>query len=390
MGINSAIDMLAEKEEVDTKNKEMIALTMDNIKLMVKEAMNGNLNTQIDEAQFSDEYRELISQMNSLMREIKAPIDDCVRVMGALSKGDLTHNITHEYHGSFLEIKDAVNSTIAQLRELVENIQNTSSQVYSASSEILASTKDLSQRTEDQAASLQETASSMNELTTTVDSSANNAKEVNDKSQLANNIANKGGQIVAQVVEAMKQMEHSSKKVSEIVSVIDEISFQTNLLALNAAVEAARAGDAGKGFAVVAGEVRSLAARSSVSAKEIRELIETSVREVNTGVKLVNDAGKTLAQIVDSTGEMVSLIGNISRSSDEQASGIKEINAAVSHMDEAIQQNAALVEENTAAVHSLTEQAQDLEKMMSFFKIMSDMESPANDSDDAGRESKTA
>jgi methyl-accepting chemotaxis protein len=241
--------------------------------------------------------------------------------------------------------------------------------VNSASSEISAGSNDLSQRTEQQASSLEETAASMEEITGTVRQNSENARNANQLSAEARDVAERGGKVVGDAVSAMTTIEKSSQKISDIISVIDEIAFQTNLLALNAAVEAARAGDAGKGFAVVASEVRSLAGRSASASKEIKALIMESSGQVKIGAELVNQAGRTLEGIVESVKKVAEIISDIANASAEQSTGIDEINAAISQMDEMTQQNAALVEENTAAAQSLVQQSQALESVMNFFKL---------------------
>ena len=290
-------------------------------------------------------------------------------VISSLSNGDLTLKMEGDYAGSFDEIKVAVNSTIDKLKEMVGQIQDTAQSVNSASNEISSGSTDLSQRTEQQASTLEETSASMEELTSTVKQNTDNAQDANKKATDASDIANKGGEVVQDAVVAMGNIIESSKKISDIIGVIDEIAFQTNLLALNAAVEAARAGDAGKGFAVVASEVRTLAGRSAEASKEIKYLIEESTTQVDQGSALVNNAGETLKEIVESVSTVAQLIDEIANASEEQATGLEEINTAVSQMDESTQQNAALVEENSASAVSLVDQSEELENLITFFVI---------------------
>ncbi len=296
-------------------------------------------------------------------------IAESVEVLKNLSSGNLTQKIEGDYNGTFRDIKSALNSTIDRLCDMVKQIVSSAQSVNSAASEISAGSTDLSQRTEEQASSLEETAASMEEITGTVKQNSANAATANELSSKANKVASDGGKVVEEAVSAMGNIEKSSKKISDIIGVIDEIAFQTNLLALNAAVEAARAGDAGKGFAVVASEVRSLAGRSASASKEIKALINESAGQVQTGAELVNQAGDTLRNIVNSVQQVAAIVADISSASQEQATGIDEVNTAITQMDEVTQQNAALVEENTAAAQSMVEQARALEKLMSFFTI---------------------
>jgi len=319
-----------------------------------------------------------VTQMVQARSENEQGMLEAVKVLTGLSAGDLTQKMMLEYKGTFNEIKGALNVTIDRLRETVINIKESAQSVNSASSEISAGSTDLSQRTEEQASSLEETAASMEELTGTVRQNSENAKNANLLSSEASDVAQRGGQVVNDAVQAMTNIEKSSQKISDIISVIDEIAFQTNLLALNAAVEAARAGEAGKGFAVVASEVRSLAGRSASASKEIKALIMESSSQVKSGAELVNQAGETLKDIVSSVKKVADIISEIANASSEQSAGIGEINTAVSQMDEMTQQNAALVEENTAAAQSLVQQAQALDQMMQFFRIDEKIAAPGN------------
>jgi methyl-accepting chemotaxis protein len=368
-GINEAIDLLAQKEAAERSNTEMVNLVLEKVKELAEAASQGNLDERIDGEEFTEQYRDLAECMNELISSILEPIADTIRVLNLLAEGDLTQQIEHEYYGTFGEMKEALNSTINRLTSMVHQIQSAADAVASASSEITTGSEDLAHRTEQQASTLEQTAASMEEMTAAIRQNTQNAQQARDTSGKATDVAKKGGEIVDNTVDSMQKIQNSSKKVEDIIVVIDEIAFQTNLLALNAAVEAARAGDAGKGFAVVAGEVRSLAARAAGSAKEIKDLIKESVSHVSNGVKLVNEAGETLKEIVNSNTEVASYVTDIAKASEEQSTGIESINTTVSQMDESTQQNAALVEENTAAAKSLADQADDLQKLTLFFQV---------------------
>ncbi|MGF6779339.1 methyl-accepting chemotaxis protein [Paraburkholderia sp. GAS334] len=256
-----------------------------------------------------------------------------------------------------------------QLTTIVRGIQTSSGSISVAASEIAQGNADLSQRTEEQAASLEETASSMEELTSTVRHNADNARQATTLANTASDNARRGGEVVGRVVETMQEISGSSARMSEIIGVIEGIAFQTNILALNAAVEAARAGEQGRGFAVVAGEVRTLAQRSATAAKEIKDLISESLHRVDAGTKLVEEAGSTIGEIVESVKRVTDIVGEISSASDEQSSGIEQVNTAVSQMDHVTQQNAALVEEASAAAQSLAQQSQELRDAVAVFKV---------------------
>src|SRR5690606_17437878 len=259
-----------------------------------------------------------------------------------------------------------------KLSEIVGQIRQGSDAISSAASEIAAGNDDLSRRTEQQAASLEETASSMEELTSTVRQNADNARQANQLAIGAAEVAEVGGEVVGRVVTTMTGINESSRKIVDIISVIDGIAFQTNILALNAAVEAARAGEQGRGFAVVASEVRSLAQRSAAAAKEIKTLIDDSVEQVENGSALVGQAGKTMGEIVTSVKRVTDIIADISAASQEQSTGIEQVNQVITHMDEGTQQNAALVEEATAAARSLEQQSQHLVQTVAIFRMEAD------------------
>ena len=298
----------------------------------------------------------------------KAAVKEISGSLLSLSEGDLSNIIDVPLEGEFEVLKEAMNSTIERFSEMVSQIRTSADFVTTSANEIQTGTADLSQRTESQASSLEETSSSVEELTQTVNQNADNAKEAVTLAEETNSKATMGGEVVDKAVIAMKEIGGASNKISDIISVIDEIAFQTNLLALNAAVEAARAGEQGRGFAVVAGEVRNLAQRSAGAAKEIKELINDSVEKVAEGTRLVDDSGETLQDIVRSMKSVLELIENINVASQEQATGINHVNTAVSQMDTMTQQNAALVEETSSVSASMNTEARKLQALMRFFK----------------------
>jgi methyl-accepting chemotaxis protein len=299
----------------------------------------------------------------------KLAVNEVQRVLGALAKGDLTERMRGSYSGDFEVMKADANATVDQLTAIVTQIKGSTEAINGASREIAQGNQDLSSRTEQQAASLEETASSMEELTSTVRQNAENAKQANQLAIGAGDVASRGGKVVQDVVVTMGAINESSKKIVDIISVIDGIAFQTNILALNAAVEAARAGEQGRGFAVVAAEVRSLAQRSAAAAKEIKTLISDSVEKVQNGSKLVENAGRTMDEIVQSVKRVTDIMAEITAASQEQSSGIEQVNQTVTQMDQVTQQNAALVEEATAAARALEDQAEGLSQAVSVFKL---------------------
>jgi methyl-accepting chemotaxis protein len=336
---------------------------------IVHAAANGDFSQRIALEGKEGFFRQIGEGMNELMQTSTDGLNEVARVLGALSKGDLTETITNDYYGTFGQLKDDSNTTVEQLTEVITRIKEAAETINTASKEIASGNTDLSQRTEEQASSLEETAASMEEITSTVKQNADNAKQANQLAAGASAIAVRGGEVVSKVVSTMSSISDSSKKIVDIISVIDGIAFQTNILALNAAVEAARAGEQGRGFAVVASEVRNLAQRSAAAAKEIKTLINDSVDKVAAGTDLADKAGKTMEEVVNSVKRVTDIMAEISAASVEQSSGIEQVNQAITQMDDVTQQNAALVEQAAAAAESLEEQAQQLSEMISTFRV---------------------
>jgi methyl-accepting chemotaxis protein-1 (serine sensor receptor) len=304
-----------------------------------------------------------------LLRSISHPLKQILVHFDEIGRGDLAHQIKTKSTDEMGQLLNGLENMRQSLVQTVTIVRQGSTSIAQSSGEIATGNMDLSGRTEQQAASLEETASSMEELTATVQQNADNARQGNVLAQTASDVARKGGQVVGDVVHTMSSIKESSKKIVDIIAVIDGIAFQTNILALNAAVEAARAGEQGRGFAVVASEVRSLAQRSANAAKEIKELIGDSVDKVEIGTRLVDDAGKTMNEIVTSIKGVADIMAEITAASAEQSDGISQVNIAITKMDEATQQNAALVEQAAAAATSMEEQANNLNMAVSIFKL---------------------
>ncbi len=339
------------------------------INSLIEAAGKGDLEQRLDSSKYEGFLESLATSINSLIDSVVTPVNEGTRVMEALADGDLTQVMDGDFHGKFAVMKDAVNTSSTNLLNMVNEIRSSSGSIDTSSTELVQGNTELSSRTEQQASALEETAATIEEMTGTVKQNADNARQANQLANSARETAEKGGSVVSNAVTAMSEINSSSKKIADIIGVIDEIAFQTNLLALNAAVEAARAGEQGRGFAVVASEVRNLAQRSAGAAKEIKTLINDSVEKVDEGSKLVDESGSNLDEIVLSVKKVSDIIAEIAAAGEEQYVGIEQINKAVSEMDEMTQQNAALVEEAAAASQSLNEQSQNLEKLISEFNI---------------------
>jgi len=383
--------------------------------LLAKDAEAGALTTRADASKHLGEYRKVIEGLNATLDAIVTPLNMAASNLEHIARGEIPEKITASFNGDFNNIKDNLNTCITSInalvsdvnilsnaahdgrvsvrvdasthlgdfRKIVEGVNETLEMIVgpiatvkasvetinTAAAEITSGNNDLSARTEKQVSSLEETAASMEELASTVKRNADNAKRANQLALSASGVAVKGGAVVSDAVITMSAINESARKIEDIISVIDSIAFQTNILALNAAVEAARAGEQGRGFAVVAGEVRSLAQRSASAAKEIKALINDSVSKTYEGTKQVENAGKTMEEVVYSVQQVADIISEIATASAEQSTGIDQVNAAMTLMDEATQQNASLVEEATAAAESLLEQANALADAVSVFKL---------------------
>lgn len=321
-------------------------------------------NTSLSSEQLAD-----ITAQKQLLVTIETMFSSIFTVMNAMAEGDLTQRIEGNFEGKFGALQQAVNTTVAKMADTVKAINDVATSISTGASEISEGNIDLSQRTEEQASSLEQTAASMEQLTSTVRQNSDNARQANQLAASSREQAEKGGSVIKRAIEAMTAISSSSRKVSDIIGVIDDIAFQTNLLALNAAVEAARAGEQGRGFAVVASEVRNLAQRSASAAKEIKALINDSGDKVREGSMLVDESGRTLEEIVVSSKKVGDIISEIAAAGEEQTQGIEQVNKAVTQMDEMTQQNAALVEQAAAASESLDEQGKHLENVIAFFNI---------------------
>jgi methyl-accepting chemotaxis protein len=355
-------------EAIDGVKRSLMAVNGE-IRRLEHAAVEGDFTVRGDASKYKYEFREMVEGLNHLMQVSDSGLNEVAQVLAALAQGDLTQTISSDLKGTFGKLKDDTNAVAQKLAEILGRIKDSTGSINVAAKEIAAGNTDLSSRTEQQASSLEETASAMEQLTGTVKQNAENARQANQLAAGASAVATKGGTVVGQVVTTMVSINASARKIADIISVIDGIASQTNILALNAAVEAARAGEQGRGFAVVATEVRSLAHRSAAAALEIKHLIQESVEKVDSGSKLVDEAGQTMQEIVASVKRVTDIMAEIAAASQEQSSGIEQVNRAIAQMDEVTQQNAALVEEAAAAAESLEEQADNLAAAVAVFKI---------------------
>ncbi|AVR89147.1 methyl-accepting chemotaxis protein [Thauera aromatica K172] len=339
------------------------------IQQVVGAAAQGDFGARLEETGTNEFLHELTANINRLLEAADSGLREANAVLGAMADGDLTRRIEGDYQGAFGELKSYTNQTVDALTSMIGQIADAASAVSIAAQQIAKGNQDLSARTEQQASSLEQTAASTEELTSTVRQNADNARQARQMAVSASDIAGKGADAMQQMVGTMGDIHQAAQKIVDIISVIDGIAFQTNILALNAAVEAARAGEQGRGFAVVASEVRSLAQRSAAAAKEIKSLISESVARIEQGTSLADETGRVIADVVKSVRHVTDVVAEISAASEEQSTGIEQVNVAITHMDSVTQQNAALVEQASAAAESLKEQSMSLAHSVSVFRI---------------------
>jgi len=380
-------DLKQLKQDANTTVQQLIDVT-EEIDKVTKAASQGDFAQRVSLEKKMGTFKILSENINNVLKFNQLAIKDLTRVFSAVSQGDLTQTITNDYFGELKQLKHDANSTVQKLTETLNLITQSADVVNQAAAEISEGNNSLSQRTSEQAASLEETASSMEQMTMTVQQNAENAGQASQLAASAKGRAEQGNHVVKDAILAIGEIHKSSKKITEIISVIDEIAFQTNLLALNAAVEAARAGDQGRGFAVVATEVRNLAQRSAAAAKEIKLLIQDSNLKVEEGTKLANQSGEALEELVTAVKKVNDIVSEIAAASSEQSMGIAQVNKAVSQMDEMVEQNSALVEQSMAASESMKEQAQILREQVAFFNMGRHIESVTDSKFDTAHKQK--
>lgn len=350
------------------QNRTPEVLIEQEIGRLVEAIKAGDLSSRIDMAGKYGYAKTLSSGINELTDVIENAFNDINRVMAAMAQGDVSRVITNDYQGAYAQCKNNINHTLSTLNDFITQISDAADFIASASQQIAQGNDNLSQRAEQQAANLEQTAASMEQLAGTVRNNANNTQQVNQEVHSATACAQQGGKVVNSAIVAMQDINDSSNKIAEIITVIDEIAFQTNLLALNASVEAARAGEHGRGFSVVATEVRNLAQRSANAAQQSEALIQNSVQKVRAGTAFVNETGAAFHEIVTSVGQVGALVAQIASASTEQTTGIDQVNQAIAQMDEMTQQNAALAEQAAAASIAMSNQASHMTELLSFFK----------------------
>jgi methyl-accepting chemotaxis protein len=375
------LEQLRENERIEQAEKN--DQIQRQIEAAVQAAAAGDFSGRVSLEDFDGILLDVGSGMNDVLELVDRGLSETVKVVSALADGDLTRRMQGEYKGAFAQLKQDANSMADQIESIAGRISSVTGAVRGATREIAAGINDLSARTEHQASSLEETTASMEELSTTVRQNADNAQEANQVSEVARNSADSGSAVADKAVTAMSGIEESSRQITDIVGLIQEIAFQTNLLALNASVEAARAGDAGRGFAVVANAVRALAQRAATASKDIKELITNSDNQVKAGVELVNQAGSSLGEIVSSVKKVADFVSDIAAASQEQSAGIDQVSNAITNMDEMTQQNASLVEETTAALTSAQTQLEDLRQAVGFFRTKKAMTADPREASDA-------
>ncbi|OAX89321.1 chemotaxis protein [Xanthomonas nasturtii] len=377
---NYAVGNLAQDIEQYAGEKAAITTTMQQVKRnlqainaqiqqLTQAACAGNFALRGQPEKFEHDFRLMVENLNTMMATSDTNLAKFSELLRSIADGDLTVRMSGNFHGVFASMRDDANSTVHRLTDIISHIQTTSNSIGFAAEDIASGNQEQARRSEQQAANLEETAASMEELTSTVKQNAEHATRANQLARGAAAIASEGRDVVGQVIEQMSGIEASSRRIADIISVIDGIAFQTNILALNAAVEAARAGEQGRGFAVVASEVRTLSHRSSDAAKEIKRLIDDSVQRVADGSTLVHKAGTTMGEVVTSVQHVTDIMGHISAASQEQAGGIEQVNHTIAQMDETTQQNVRLVEAASTAARALEEHSTQLTHAVEVFKV---------------------